>query len=126
MRLSQFPETEEFIEDMILGFVSLVWWLARELLPDFTHPDVMVKRWAHKAEIVDDLAGGLWYNKACPSSRLATTCVDTTMESKKCKRFYMYLGAVPWTRSKQTCYQVPWCTRKIGHGQLLLWSRRGW
>ena len=52
----------------------------------------MLKKWAHKAEIVEDAAGGVWYNKACRSNRIATTCVDTTMKSNKCKRFYMYLG----------------------------------
>ena len=84
------------VEFMVEALGVLVWMVAREACP---HKKLRLAarfsklvRTPHKAEWKGDKDGLLWFNKACETSRMATTIVDTTEKKGKKKRWYAYLG----------------------------------
>ena len=80
-------------EPMIEALGVLVWLVAREACPGkATWGAAKLVRTPHKAEWKGDKDGMLWFNKACESTRIATTIVDSAMKMGKKKRWYAYLG----------------------------------
>ena len=77
------------VELMVEALGVLVWMVAREACPRkkaaLASRAAKLVRTPHKAEWKGDKDGLLWFNKACESSRMATTIVATTEKKGKLK-----------------------------------------
>ena len=89
------PETG-LVDKMLDSLGILVFGLAHLLQPDMGTSEFLLTRVWHKAETKVDQEGHLWFNKACPSERVATVIQDPrkaqTKQSSKKNKWYAYLG----------------------------------
>ena len=80
------------VEPMLQAVAVVVWNLATTLFPDKVS-GASLKLILHKVEVVKDDDGfDLWFNKRCPTTRIATGIVHPELKSGKQKQFYIYLG----------------------------------
>ena len=81
------------VEAVIEALGVLVWHVAHAACPNkATWGAEKLVQTPHKAQWKDDKDGMLWFNKACGSTRIATTIVDIAKKKGKKKRWYAYLG----------------------------------
>ena len=88
--MSDSNKGQEAVEPMLRALGVVVWHLASAMCPEKLARCELTTI-AHKMEIKED-HGALWFNKACPSSRLATCILDPARKRGKKKQWYVYLG----------------------------------
>ena len=88
--MSHSNEAQNAVEPMLRALGVVVWHLASAVFPEKVQGCELTTL-AHKMEIKED-HGAFWFNKACPSSRLATCILDPLRARGKKKRWYAYLG----------------------------------
>ena len=90
------PQITELVDKMRDSLGILVFGLAHLLGTDMVTEDLLLTRVWHKAETKVDQEGNFWFNKACPSERVATVIQDPrkaqTKQSSKKNKWYAYLG----------------------------------
>ena len=90
------PQNTEVVDKMRDSLGILVFGLAHLLGTDMVTEYLLVTRVWHKAETKVDKEGNFWFNKACPSERVATVIQDSrkaqTKQSSKKNKWYAYLG----------------------------------